>query len=372
MAQPDEHAGGGPQRTRPGASVMAGEGVYNEHSQPQHVAGDDGVPMLVRACEAVALDGRAELAIVDYGSSQGRNSLTPVRAAIEALRARVGPERAISVFHTDLPSNDFAALFTTLADDPDSYLRGAENVFAYAAGRSFYERLFAASRVTLGWSSITVHWLSSPPVPLRGQIFSPLAAPEERAAWAARAAGDWRRFVEHRLEELAPGAQLVVVGSGADEQGRSGAEGLMELANGALEAMLSEGLLGASEYERMAIPTYYRTARELVEPLDDSYPAGSFTVEESTETDLDDPLWARFEQSGDVAEYAASAADFLRAFSEPSLFGAIAAERSQGEAAKLADEFYGRVRDAVAQEPERARCAWRLVLLRVAKREGKP
>ena len=171
MTERARHASG-PQRTRPTSSVMAGEGVYNEHSQPQHVAGADGVPMLVRASEAVALEGAGELAVVDYGSSQGRNSLAPMRAAIAALRARIGSERPIAVYHTDLPSNDFAALFTALAEDPQSYLRGAENVFAYAAGRSFYERLFAASRVTLGWSSIAVHWLSSTPVPLRGQIFS--------------------------------------------------------------------------------------------------------------------------------------------------------------------------------------------------------
>lgn len=97
-------------------------------------------------------------------------------------------------------------------------------------------------------------------------------------------------------------------------------------------------------------------------------------LEESAETDLADPLWARFQERGDVEEYAASAADFLRAFSEPSLFGAIAAERSAAEATELADtttladEFYARVREAVAREPEQARCGWRLVLLRLGKR----
>jgi hypothetical protein len=117
----------------------------------------------------------------------------------------------------------------------------------------------------------------------------------------------------------------------------------------------------------MAIPTYYRTLGEFAEPLGASYPAGSFALEESLETDLDDPLWARFQQSGDVEEYAASAGAFLRAFSEPSLFGAIAVVRPPEEAAMLAGEFYGRVRDAIARKPEQARCAWRLVLMRVAK-----
>lgn len=79
-------------------------------------------------------------------------------------------------------------------------------------------------------------------------------------------------------------------------------------------------------------------------------------------------LWASYQQRGHLAEYARGVADFLRAFSEPSLFGGIAAERSPQAAAKLADEFYGQVRDAVAQQPAKAQCTWRLVLLRLAKR----
>ncbi len=347
---------------------MAGHGLYNAHSQPQHVAGGDGLPLLARACEAVPLDRSRGVVVADYGSSQGRNSLVPMSAAIDQLRSRLDAETPISIVHTDLPSNDFAALFTTLDTDPESYLRGASNVFSYASGRSFYERLFPAEHVAVGWSSITVHWLSSVPVPLREQIFSPLGDAPERTAYAARAAEDWQRFLGHRLEELEQDGRLVVVGSGADENGRSGAEGLMSLANDALREMVAENALTREEYEQMVVPTYYRTLSEFIEPLDANGTAGSFELEEHSETDLADPLWASYEQSGDVAEYAAGVADFLRAFSEPSLFGAIAAGRSAEAAAKLADEFYGRVREAVAKQPDEARCDWRLVLLRLAKR----
>lgn len=39
----------------PGTSVMAGGGWYNDHSAPQHVAGDYGLPLLTRAAESVPL-----------------------------------------------------------------------------------------------------------------------------------------------------------------------------------------------------------------------------------------------------------------------------------------------------------------------------
>lgn len=148
--------------------------------------------------------------------------------------------------------------------------------------------------------------------------------------------------------------------------------------------MVAEGALDSADYERMVVPTYYRTRDEFLAPLVEpsasanvsappdpsasaSASAGAFTLQECAEADLADPLWERYEQDGDVAAFAASASAFLRAFSEPSLFGAIAAEHSAQAAAKLADDFYARVREAVAAHPEQARCAWRLVLLRLAK-----
>ncbi len=185
--------------------------------------------------------------------------------------------------------------------------------------------------------------------------------------YAARAAEDWQVFLGHRLEELQQGGQLVVVGSGADENGRSGAEGLLGIANDVLREMVAEGALSREEYEQMVVPTYYRTLDEFIEPLGKPTPAGSFELQEHSQTDLADPLWASYERSDDVAAYAKGVADFLRAFSEPSLFAGVAAERSAQAAAKLADEFFGRVAKAVAKRPEEARCDWRLVLLRVAK-----
>jgi hypothetical protein len=74
------------------------------------------VVLLQKAAHAVALPPSPEpVFIADYGSSEGRNSIPPIAAAIGELRGRIGRERAIFVFHTDLPDNDFTALFHTLA-----------------------------------------------------------------------------------------------------------------------------------------------------------------------------------------------------------------------------------------------------------------
>ena len=63
------------------------------------------------------------IVIADYGASTGYNSLLPVNAAIAVLRKRTRPEHSVLVVHTDKPDNEFSALFRTLEEDPDTYLR---------------------------------------------------------------------------------------------------------------------------------------------------------------------------------------------------------------------------------------------------------
>ena len=177
-----------------GAGVMARGGFYNAHSQPQHSAAEFGLALFEQAAASVPLPAAGEpLVIADYGAAQGRNSLGPMRAAIAAIRARAGGTLPISVVHTDIPGNDFSALFTLLATSPQSYLAGAPDVCAYAAGRSFYQRLFAPAQVGLGWSAIAVHWLSAAPAKVPGHIWAPRGNPEVQAAFARQSAEDVTR-----------------------------------------------------------------------------------------------------------------------------------------------------------------------------------
>jgi hypothetical protein len=87
------------------------------------------------------------------GSSQGKNSLAPMRTAIATLRTRIGPNRPMIVFHTDQPGNDFNTLFETLNTDPDRYAVNEPSVFACAIGRSFYDNVIPLHYVHLGWSA---------------------------------------------------------------------------------------------------------------------------------------------------------------------------------------------------------------------------
>ena len=140
-------------------------------------------------------------------------------------------------------------------------------MFCFASGTSIYHQIFPPNHIAFGYSAITEHWLSRKPCNIPDEIWSPRATGKVRDAWAAQAITDWAAFLQYRVLEMQPSARLVIVGSGANQQGKSGAEGLTDLANAVLQQLVKNRTLYPREYEEMAIPTYYRTAEEWKEPF---------------------------------------------------------------------------------------------------------
>jgi SAM-dependent methyltransferase len=349
---------------------MEGHGYYSEHSRPQQNAGAFGIPLIAPAIEAMHPPASGvPFLVADYGCAQGRSSLAPARAAIDAVRKRWGPDVPVTVVHTDLPGNDFNSLFTLVETAPDSYLRGEDNAFAYAAGVGFYEPIFPPGTVSLGWNAIAVHWLSRVPCPLEGQILSTRAMGATRAAWARQSQEDWQRFLDFRARELRPDGRLVVVASGAGEDGLTGAEGLLDMANAALQEMLAGGVLRAAEYERIALPTFYRRMEEFTAPFHPrcTSPRGEvLELESRARAVVRDPFAPQLQQ-GDVSGFAAEETGFLRAFSEPLFLAALEADRSPVERQQVTDDFYRRVQGRVAANPQAAVCNWQLLLFVIAR-----
>ncbi len=230
----------------PSHGVMEGGGSYNRNARVPAGGGTLALPFLEQAVQNVTLDrGDEPIVIADYGSSQGKNSLAPMRAAIKALRARVGPDRPISVVHVDQAANDFNTLFDVLHCDPERYSVGDPNIFPSAIGRSFYESVFPREHVHLGWSSYAAVWLSRIPM-LIPEHFMPFASNGEvLKAFERQAAEDWKLFLSLRSSELKVGGRLVVVLPGFNDEGVTGFEPIFKHANEALAEMVAEGTITA-------------------------------------------------------------------------------------------------------------------------------
>lgn len=67
-------------------AVMEGKGSYNKHAKLQATGAALVMPLFEKAIREVELDsGDTPIVIADYGSSQRKNSLAPMRAAIRGF-----------------------------------------------------------------------------------------------------------------------------------------------------------------------------------------------------------------------------------------------------------------------------------------------
>jgi hypothetical protein len=324
---------------------------------------------LEKAAEEMTVPQGTELAAVaDFGAAQGRNSLAPMRLAVEKIRRRTTVSAPIVVIHTDLPQNDFGSLFTLVEASPESYLRSVENVFALAAGKSFYERIFPEGYISLGWTAISVHWLSKVPCNIPDHVYAQRAGQRVRKTYAEQASEDWLQFLGHRARELRPGGELIVVAVTTDDSGSTGGESLMDLTNEPVLAMVEAGSIRSEEYRRMNMPAYHRTMEEFIEPLSSGTLTEELILKEAFREQFPDQLWPEYEQTGDANAFAASYTEFMRAFTEAPLFTGLDADRTPADREKLTNEYFERMRSLIEANPERARWDWHVALLRLAKR----
>jgi hypothetical protein len=337
------------EQLKPTHGVMEGGGSYNRHARIPAAAGRLTLPILDEAVRSLALasDDRP-VVIADYGSSQGTNSLIPIRAAVKVLRARAGADRPILVVHVDQVANDFNTLFAVLHSDPDCYSIDDANVFSAAIGRSFYERVLPRRYVHLGWSSYAAVWLSRIPSTIPGHFMVLASDGEVRAQFDRQAAEDWKLFLRARAEELAPGGRLVVVLPGLNDDGKSGFEILFAIANEVLAEMTAQGVITGEERARMVLGAYPRLRSQLLAPFADDGSCCGLTVARYDLSPLLDTAWNEYEVDGNQEMLVTRHARFFRSVFAPSLAAALA-EPERRE--RFADELEQRLARRLGERP---------------------
>lgn len=347
---------------------MAAHGEYSRHSRPQHAAAAVAYPYLERATGEVPLPSPATaLRILDMGCAGGQNEMEPLALAVDGLRARAA-HAPVSVVHTDLPENDFGPLFALL-DGPHSYTAGRPGVFPSVVGRTLYGPLVPDRSAHVGWSGITLHWLSTVPCPVPDAVFSNLTTGRERDALGKQAAEDWATFLHERARELVDGGQLVVVAGASDDDGRAGAEGLFTMIGDELHAMVEHGALQQAEAERIFYPTWNRTLDEWLAPFASGPAAADFEVVEHREDESDDAAtFPQYVRDHDAAAFARAYIGFVRAVTENPFFRSLDAARTPAQRDAVITEFYDGLRQRLEAEPDVATCVWRVVSLRIRRR----
>lgn len=304
-------------------------GWYSAASRLQAAGLRRAIALFEQAAEVVPIPRAPRpIVIADYGAGTGHNSVLPVCAAISVLRKRTRPEHSILVTHTDVPENDFTALFRTLSDDPDSYLKRDAASFGSAVGRSYYTQILPSNSVNLAWSAWALHWLGSVPTPTGDHLLAAHSDDADvRAAHTRQAAHDWHEFVAFRGRELSPGGRLVVMTLGVDDDGRLGFEPLVTALVDTLTELVDAGTLTDAERRAMSIPIVGRSAKDFESPF---APSGTFeklSIVHLELFDAEDRFWTQYRSDGKTEAFGARWAAFTRAALFPTLAWALNADR---------------------------------------------
>ena len=273
------------------------------------------------------------------------------------LRKRTRTEHSILVTHTDVPENDFTALFRTLSDDPDTYLEKDQKAFASAVGRSFYSQILPSDSVNLGWSSWAIQWLSGVPGPVPDHVQVAYSRDDAiRTAYARQAARDWHEFVAFRGRELSPGGRLVVMTMAIGEDGEFGYEQLLDAMMATLAELVGTGLVTADERSDMSIPTVGRRARDFLAPF---APSGTFeksSIAHLEVFDAEDRFYDQYRVDKDAKAFGARWAAFARASVFPTLAAAMydsGKPDRRGRRGRFLDALEAGIATRLAADPQR-------------------
>jgi cyclopropane-fatty-acyl-phospholipid synthase len=339
---------------------MKGGGYYDENSDYQRRVAQSGLTPLTGLIEG--MDGvRADpLTIVDYGCSEGANSIAAIREVLVAIR-RQRQDSCVVAVHNDLPSNDFNALFRNLGERDDSYLTVPGGpILPMASARSFYDRVVPRATTTVGLSFSAAHWFrETPSASVPGSICAMDASGAAQVTLSKQADDDWTRFLTMRASDLAPGGILFVqmIGTQVDADGTRHvtAERLLRAMYEVATGMVEQGQLRRDALDKFVFPTYMRTADEARAPLErpDSPLATRFRADVVSVQRVPNPYLDALRKHGDEQDYAKRYVAFVRAFTESTLRRALFEPGSDGEPMDgTADRFYTDLQRQTAADPQ--------------------
>lgn len=346
--------------------AMKGGGYYSQRTRGAKDVIDNAKGMLLEAVDAISAPVSGQpIRLADFGAADGGTSVSAWLRCIQQLRTRF-PDAQIHMTYTDLPSNDFSALFKNLlgfgSQGEKTYLTDIEDVFVSACGIGFHKQLLPDATLDIGFSATAMHYISEKPCPIENHVHMVGATGDTLAAYAEQAKHNWDDLLTARAKELRPGGRLVMLNFGIDEQGRylgnTGGVNMFDTFSLLWRQMADEGILSEEEFIQTAFPQYYRTIEEFCAPLKDEtsapFKAGLRLVSAKTGV-VGCPYRRAFDEAGgamSAREFAVNYIPTLRSWSEAVFLNGLSAERSPDEKAKIVDAFYQRYEDRVAENPD--------------------
>lgn len=343
--------------------AMRGAGYYSSNTVGAKAVIDrlgDQVAAAIGRMPEIA-DARP-FSVADFGAADGGTSIDLMRRIVAAIRARE-PDRQITITYTDLPHNDFAALFRLtqglLGPQTGAPLADVPGLFIFGSGASFYRQILPDGSLSFGFSATAMHWISARPCMIRDHVQAVGAAPTEQAQFRAQGLADWETILLHRARELRRGGRLVLANFCVDEAGRylGATEGVNMFDEFARHwrALLGAGRITQAEYVNATFQQFYKTPDEFAAPFRDAHSAISkagLRLDHLSTVVTPCPYAAQYRDHRDAAAFAKAYVPTLRSWSETVFAGALDPARPADMRAAILDDFYGAYEADVARAPD--------------------
>ena len=340
---------------------MKGGGYYSAHTEGAKLTINRAGDMLFQHFNARQVKQcDRPFSIIDYGAADGGTSLEMITRLVNAVRGAL-PEREMTVTYTDLPHNDFSALFQMLNaedDDTSNYFQSNRKVYVNCTGTTFYQQVVPDNTVDIAFSATAMHWLSGQPGIISDHVHAVSAKGEQWQNFCDYALNDWNTILLHRARELVAGGLLVMANFCIDEQsrylGNTGGVNMFDTFWSLWLDMADQGVITHSEAQKTTFPQFYKTIEQFCAPFlstGSEVSKAGLKLKTAFTGIVKCPYRAQFEIEGNADSFAENYVPTLRSWSERVFFNGLDASRPVDERHRIVNQFYENYKNLVRADP---------------------
>ena len=271
------------------------------------------------------------LTIVDYGSSEGYNSMIYFSKLLHNFRKY--SNREISIIHTDLEENNWNLMCNLLNTSDESYLK-LPNVYYSFIGKTFFEQLLPRESVHLGFSAFSFHYFSKKPVRMPGDLSFP------HHGMTIQAKSDIDTLLTHRINELVKGGTISIILAGTGKVTNLNSGRLYYLP---FVALVEKGIIRKEEIQNLEWNLHGLKLEEWNEILD-NYKDKVEILKLELKKEIS-PYYTTFLQDGNAEKYKDDLAEYVSMLSKLQLFGIL--NRNNEEKERIFELFKEEVRKVI-------------------------
>lgn len=262
---------------------------YNEHCWIQNAAMKAGLDLIPSFTE------KQELTVVDYGCSQGNNSIEALQKAISTLPSGA----TANIIFEDTPYNDFNSLSRTIdANFPSASTPKGVFVAPSMVPIGFFSQVVPSAHADLGFSWSSLNYLANAPNVALDATASPAEFVAARSkAFAEAGSRDLPKLLKLRAKEIKADGYLVAAIGGQKPEGETtpGNTGFQPI-QAAMMKMLATGKLSMAELGETALfPSHERTVEEVEAAI--SSVSSLWDTEHISTKLIEHPSWAVYQNA---------------------------------------------------------------------------